>query len=46
MSKYVIINADDFGMCNAANRAVEELLSVEASLLQQLWHLVHGVMMQ
>ncbi|HHU83986.1 MAG TPA: ChbG/HpnK family deacetylase [Clostridiales bacterium] len=25
MSKYVIINADDFGMCNAANRAVEEL---------------------
>ena len=27
MPKYLIINADDYGMCNSANEAVEELLS-------------------
>ncbi len=25
MAKYLIVNADDYGMCNAANEAVEEL---------------------
>ena len=28
MAKYVILNADDFGMCNAANRAVKELFEL------------------
>lgn len=27
MAKYLIVNADDYGMCNAANEAVEELFS-------------------
>ena len=25
MAKYLIVNADDYGMCNAANQAVAEL---------------------
>ena len=26
MAKYLIVNADDYGMCHAANEAVAELL--------------------
>ena len=36
MDKYVIINADDFGMCHSANLGVFDLLKKAESHLQQL----------
>lgn len=36
MAKYLIVNADDYGMCNSANAAVAELLKADSSNPQPL----------
>ena len=44
MDKYLIINADDFGMCRAANLAVMDLSSPARSPLRPSWLPVRGHM--